>query len=338
MRIGSPRSLRPVAGNLPLRTLHACLRAPALHFLALGAALFLVTAQSGSDTVRAPIVITAARIAEIRDDYQQTMHTVPTAAEIDALVRRAAEEEMLYREALLLHLDRGDRAVEWRIIEKVRFLYGDAAGDDAEALRRGFALGLEKDDVVVRNALVTKIRLLAKAASRADEPGGDALEDELDGYLRQHQAAYAQAARVSLTQIFLSAEKHGASLEDDARALLDDLRDSSARPQSSTRAGDAFIAGREFRAASPTDLAKIFGDEFATAVAALEPGRWSGPIRSRYGLHLVWVSAHDAAAVPGLDALRPRVLRAYRAERRARYLTRMVDELRAAYRVEVQHG
>lgn len=338
MRIGSPRSLRPPAGNLPWRTLHACLRAPALHFLALGAALFLVTAQSGSDTVRAPIVITAARIAEIRDDYQHTMHTVPTAAEIEALVRRAAEEEMLYREALLLHLDRGDRAVEWRIIEKVRFLYGDAAGDDAEALRRGLALGLEKDDVVVRNALVTKIRLLAKAASRADEPGGDALEDELDGYLRQHQAAYAQAARVSLTQIFLSAEKHGASLEDDARALLDDLRDSSARPQSSARAGDAFIAGREFRAASPTDLAKIFGDEFATAVAALEPGRWSEPIRSRYGLHLVWVSARDAAAVPGLDALRPRVLRAYRAERRARYLTRMVDELRAAYRVEVQHG
>jgi hypothetical protein len=266
------------------------------------------------------------------------MHTVPTAAELDALVARAAEEEMFFREALLLHLDRGDRAVEWRIIEKVRFLYGDAVGDDAEALRRGLALGLEKDDVVVRNALVTKIRLLAKAASRADEPDGAALDRELDDYLRQHQGNYAQASRVSLTQIFLSADKHGAALDDDAHALLGRLRDSAARPESSTRLGDPFLAGRELRGASRGELAKMFGDEFATAVAALEPGRWSEPIRSRYGVHLVWVSARDAAAVPPLDAVRPRVLRAYRAERRARYLARMVDEMRATYHVEVQHG
>ncbi len=308
-----------------------------MHFLALGALLFAFSTRSGGGAVRPPIVITAAQVAEIRDDYQHTMHTVPTAVELDALVARAADEEMLYHEALLLHLDRGDRAVEWRIIEKVRFLYGDAAGDNAEALKRGLALGLEKGDVVVRNALVTKVRLLAKAASRADEPDGPALERELDGYLQQHQAAYAQAARLSLTQIFLSTEKHGASLEDDARTLLSRLRQSAASPESSTRMGDAFVAGRAFRGASPSELVKIFGDEFATAVSTLEPGRWSEPIRSRYGMHLVWVSGRDGAAVPALDAVRPRVLRAYRAERRARYLTKMADELRAAYHVQVEH-
>ncbi len=314
------------------------MRAPAVHFLVLGALLFTLSTRMGGGAVRPPIVITAARIAEIRDDYQRTMHTVATPAEVDALVARAAEEDMLYHEALLLHLDRNDRAVEWRIIEKVRFLYGDEAGDNGEALKRGLALGLEKDDVVVRNALVTKIRLLAKAASRADEPDGPALDRELEAYLQRHQGAYAQAARLTFTQIFLSAEKHGDALADDAHALLTELRRSAARPESSKRLGDPFIAGQSFRSTSRDELAKLFGDELATAVSTLEPGRWSEPLRSRYGMHLVWVAGRDAAAIPPLDAVRPRVLRAYRAERRERYLGKMIDELRANYRVQVEHG
>jgi parvulin-like peptidyl-prolyl isomerase len=70
----------------------------------------------------------------------------------------------------------------------------------------------------------------------------------------------------------------------------------------------------------------------------LQPGRWSEPIRSPYGIHLVWVAERDAATIPALDAVRPRVLRAYRAERRAQYLSRMMDDLHAAYEVRIEHG
>ena len=313
-------------------------RTPAVHFLALGALLFALATRSGGPAARPPIVITAARVAEIRDDYQRTVRTVPTSTELDALVAREADEEMLYREALLLKLDRGDRAVEWRVIEKMRFLYGDAAGDNAEALKRGLALGLERDDIVVRNALVTKIRLLAKAASRADEPGEPALERELENHLRRHRNAYAQAERLSLTQIFLSADKRGASLEDDARAVLKHLQESGARPESSPRLGDAFVAGSTFRSTSRSELAKIFGEGFTNALSELEAGRWSEPIRSPYGMHLVWIAGRDAGAAPALDAVRPRVLRAYRAEQRTRYLARMLDELRGTYEVRIEHA
>ncbi len=318
--------------------LRALLRAPAAHFLVLGALLYALVPRGGAPPSRAPIVITAERVAEIREDYERSMRAPPTPAELDALVAREADEEMLYREARLLRLDRGDRAVEWRVIEKMRFLYGDAAGDNAEALRRGLALELDRDDVVVRNALVTKIRLLAKAASRADEPSGAALERELETFLQAHRESYAQAERLRITQIFLSAARHGDSLAGDARAVLERLRASGAGPAAGTRLGDAFAAGNAFSAASPGDLAKVFGERFATAVAALTPGRWSDPIPSPYGLHLVWVDGRETATVPPLDAIRPRVLRAYRAERRTRYLAKMLDQLRAAYAVRVEHG
>jgi hypothetical protein len=319
----------------------ALARTPALHFLVIGAALAALDAATSAPrattTARAPIVITAARIAEIRDDYTRDV-AAPSPAELDALVARAADEEMLYREAVALGLDRGDRAVKWRIVEKMHFLYGDDAGDAETAYRRGIAIGLDRDDVVVRNALVTKMRLMAKAASKSDEPTGAALDRELEAFLQAHGEEYRQAARVSLTQVFLNAATHGAALEADARALAERLAREHTAPAAATHFGDPFIAGGTFRDVSPRGLAKTFGDEFAATVGSLPLERWSTPIASPYGVHLVWVSARAASELPPLAAVRTRVLRAYRAERRARYLGRMMDELRAAYPVEVQHA
>jgi hypothetical protein len=323
------------------RFARSAVRSPALHFLVLGAllaALDLGRPADVPDGGRPPIVITAARVDAIRDDYARTLQIAPTAEDLDALVAREADEEMLYREALLLGLDRHDRAVKWRIVEKMHFLFGDEAGDADAAYRRGLELGLDRADVVVRNALVTKMRLLAKTASRSEEPTGDALERELAAYLRDHAAAYARGSRVSLTHVFLSAAKRGDALAGDAAGLLARLRAAGTPPADAVRLGDPFPAGNTVNDAAAPTLAKLFGDACATAMLALAPGAWSDPIRSPYGLHLVQVTGRSAADVPPLDAVRDRVLRAYRAERRDRYLARLMTELRAAYRVEVEHA
>ena len=263
------------------RAIGAGVRAPALHFLALGALLAALSARTTGTaraTARPPIVITAARVAEIRDDYQQTLLTAPTPVELEALVAREADEEMLYREALLLGLDRGDRAVKWRIVDKMHFLYGDDAGDTETAYRRGMALGLARDDIVVRNALVTKMRLLAKAASRSEEPSGATLEGELPAYLQSHAGAYTASERLSLTQVFLSAGKRGAALEADARAVLSICcRRNKLSAGAGARLGDPFVAGRSSADVASESRPKSSAMQFATAVAELEAGRWSDP-------------------------------------------------------------
>ena len=121
-------------------------------------------------------------------------------------------------------------------------------------------------------------------------------------------------------------------------ALAERLARAHTPPADAARLGDPFVAGSAFREVSPHGLAKTFGDAFATTVAQLPAGRWSAPIASPYGKHLVWVDAREAAELPPLAAVRSRVLQAYRAERRAGYLGRMMDELRAAYPVEVEHA
>ena len=323
----------------PLRVVTALARAPALHFLALGALLFAISSTFAAPTrARAPIVISAARVAEIRDEYARMMATPPTESELAALVAREADEEMLYREALLLGLDRGDRAVEWRIIEKMEFLYGEAAGDNAESLRRGLELGLQRDDVVVRSGLVTKMRLLAKGTSRSEEPEGDALERELEAYLERNREEYTQAAHYTLTQVFLRGDAADATIETEARALRRTLEASASPPGETVKYGDPFVTGSFVRATSRAGLTKMFGDAFADAVAKLETKRWSEPIRSPFGLHLVWVAEKQEARAPGLDSVRSQVLQAYRAERQQEYARQMMEGIRRAYEVRVEKG
>ena len=90
------------------------------------------------------------------------------------------------------------------------------------------------------------------------------------------------------------------------------------------------------RATPRAGLVKLFGDELADAVAELEPGRWSEPLRSPYGLHLVWVLEKTDVRTPMLAEVRSQVLQAYRAERQQQYLERMLAGIRAAYEVRVE--
>jgi hypothetical protein len=66
-------------------------------------------------------------------------------------------------------------------------------------------------------------------------------------------------------------------------------------------------------------LDRTFGPGFAAAVAAVPERSWTGPVRSAYGLHLVWVHERVSARVPQPPAVLSRVvLRLLREHRDAR--------------------
>ena len=317
-----------------MRVVTGLARAPALHFLVIGALLFAISSRSAERApLRAPIVISAERVQEIRDEHARSLGAPPSPAEMESLLAREADDEMLYREALLLGLDRGDKAVEWRVIEKMEFLYGEEAGTYADALQRGLALGLQRDDVVVRNGLVTKMKLLAKGTSRSEEPTGDALERELEAYYGRHKDDYSQPESFTLTHVFLRGDEKRAV---EAKSLRAKLEAEASPPGASFRYGDPFVTGSLVRATPRAGLVKMFGEAFASAVAALEPNRWSEPIRSPYGLHLVWLSEKRGAGVAPLEDVRTQVVQSYRAERQREYAERMMDEIRAAYDVRIE--
>ncbi len=196
----------------------AWLRSPLLHFLVLGAVLFAVDrARTPATPAAAPIVVGAARIAQLRDEYTRATGLAPTPADERALVTHAVDDELLYRDALARGLDRDDRSIRWQLVEKMSFLDGrDEYDTDRDAsFARALALGLDRDDPVIRRMLIEKVRLLVKDAA-AREPVGD---DELRDWLARHPDAWRRPVRLDFRHVFFSSTRR-----DDAARVLAALR------------------------------------------------------------------------------------------------------------------
>jgi hypothetical protein len=106
-------------------------REPLLHFLFFGALVFaayklLNPVGNGTDQT--------ARIELTKDDLRQlAVHwiaqgrPVPTPDEMRVLVEQKVNEEILFREAIALGLDKGDEMIKRRLAQKMAFLAEDIA-------------------------------------------------------------------------------------------------------------------------------------------------------------------------------------------------------------------
>ncbi len=118
------------------------LREPLVHFLLGGALLFALYAAVADDPVdaRDRIVIDEVRVANLATTFQRTWLRPPTRVELDGLVREFVDEEILYREGLALGLDRDDAVIRRRMRQKMEFLSTDLGGQEvaSEAELAGF--------------------------------------------------------------------------------------------------------------------------------------------------------------------------------------------------------
>ncbi len=311
------------------------LRHPVLHFVLIGVTLFVArelwspAAPPRPPVQREPILISAEQIGVMKEDFVRRWGILPTPAQLSALIAQTIEEEMLYREARLLALDFQDGSVQRRLVEKMRAL-GDRPGRPPEELvSEARALGLD-EDIVIRRLLVEKMRILL-----AQDPGAPALTDaDLQDYLDRHRERFLQPAELTFSQLFLDEDLRGASIKDAARATLAQAR--TLPLADAVALSDPFLLGLRFQAYSRPRLIARFGTAFAEQVFALEPGVWSGPIASAYGLHLVLVEETREPRLPEVAAIRQQLLEAVGTERATQRLAQGLVRLRERYRIRVE--
>ena len=104
------------------------LREPLLHFLLLGAGLFLLFRLVASDS-GAPkeIVISEPRVEALAQGFARAWMRPPTAQELNGLVEDYIKEEIYYREAVTMGLDRDDVVIRRRLRQKLEFVSEDTA-------------------------------------------------------------------------------------------------------------------------------------------------------------------------------------------------------------------
>ena len=109
--------------------LHRILHEPLVHFLAIGAGLFLVYAvvQPHSPTADSRINIDRYELQRLAALWQAQWKRPPTHDELTRLVADRVREEVLYREALALNLDENDVLVRRRLAQKLEMALNDIA-------------------------------------------------------------------------------------------------------------------------------------------------------------------------------------------------------------------
>jgi hypothetical protein len=243
-------------------------REPLLHFLLLGTAIFVVYGFLPKPTAGEPgkIIITQGQLASIAESFALTRQRPPTREEWEGLVRARVREEVYYREAL--------------------------------------AMGLDKDDTIIRRRLLQKMEFVTDGIAATAQP----TDDDLKAYLAAHSDKFRIEQRFTFRQLYLDPKKHGDNLAQDAAQLLAKLNQAGGASDVPAL-GDPFVLDQKFDALPPSEVGKLFGDKFAAALAGLVPGRWQGPIESAYGVHLVYVSERSERREATLSEVREAVQR-----------------------------
>lgn len=105
------------------------LQEPLMHFLVLGALLFAGYGllNRGGEPVAGQIVVTQGKIEHMRAAFSRVWQRPPSPAELDGLIQDYIREEVYYREAMGLSLDRDDTVIRRRLRQKMEFVANDLA-------------------------------------------------------------------------------------------------------------------------------------------------------------------------------------------------------------------
>jgi len=266
-----------------------------VHFLVLGALIFvaygLVSDRAGNGPRQ--IVVTPGTIENLTATFSRTWQRPPTEQELDGLIQDHVREEVLYREAMALGLDRDDTVIRRRLRQKMEFI---------------------SDDVTVR-----------------EQPG----DDELRAYLAENADSFRVEPRSTFRHVHLDPDRRGDALAGDVERLLAELN-RLGDTDDVAALGDSLLLDTEFEAISEREVAGIFGETFAAQLPTLPLGRWVGPVASGYGVHLVLVEERTAGRVPALEEVRDAVLREWSRARRVEANEEFYQGLLRRYTVIVE--
>jgi peptidyl-prolyl cis-trans isomerase C len=276
------------------------LKEPLLHFLLAGAAIYLLfgmLGQSEADDVAVEentIVVTKGEIDWFAEMWQKKWNRPPSEIEMVGLVRDHLRETVLYREAV--------------------------------------AMGLDKDDVIIRRRMAQKLEFLAQDLITPEEPS----EEALQAFFKENADRYQPPPLLTFTHVFLDPDKRGDDTLTDAEKLKAELIASATVPDEASDLGDRFMLQAYYPERDEADLAKLFGGEFASSIMALEPEKWHGPVLSGYGTHLVYVQARLESPPPTYEQVAERVREDLVNEEREKLNEEYIESLLARYEVVIE--
>ncbi len=199
------------------------------------------------------------------------------------------------------------------------------------AYREGQAMGLDTNDTIIRRRLRQKLELVTEDLVALAEP----TEEELQAWLDANTATYTLEPRYTLRQVYFSPDRRGEAVVRDAEQALVLLQTGGAMVDPD-QVGDPLPLPSMMRDEWESAIARQFGSVFTDGLATLEPGGWSGPVESGFGVHLVFLEAVTPGRPMTLEEARAAVTRDLGKARRDEAVDTLYETLAERYTVTVE--
>jgi hypothetical protein len=154
-------------------------------------------------------------------------------------------------------------------------------------------------------------------------------DTELRTFFDENRHRYRDTDRLTFTQVFLG-ENASARQIAEWRALTKEPETTAQRVE--TVAQPSLLPER-MELAAPEGIALVFGETFSRNVLDAPAGKWSGPLESAYGWHLVWIEDRSEGGAPTLQEVRAQVVRDLMYEKRQKAEMELIERLKRNYEI-----
>jgi parvulin-like peptidyl-prolyl isomerase len=188
-----------------------------------------------------------------------------TKTELDNTINDYIKEEVLYREALKMNLDKYDYVIKKRLIQKLDFITND----------------LIDQDITISNS-------------------------DIENYYNKNKNSFKTEPNVTFTHIYFKDL-------DSAKTKIELLKQNkiNIRFDQATKHGTRFIYNTNYIDKTPDFIESHFGKDFTKKLFNIKitPNKWVGPIKSKYGYHLVLLTKKTNQTLPNISETKEQIKR-----------------------------
>jgi hypothetical protein len=268
-----------------------------VHFFIIGALIYAAYAYTGTKAIEDDgkrISVTAGEITWLEDTWKKRWNRPPTPEELQGIVKQFLRERVLSSEAT--------------------------------------AMGLDKDDIVIRRRLAQKLEYLSQDVL----DGGTPSDEELTAFFEKNAKAYEEPAVLTLTHVFFDPDKRGGQALEEAKTQKVVLSNQKVAPTDARSYGDPFMLQSYYPERTYGELSKLFGSGFVETLSGLPEGEWHGPVLSGYGVHLVYIHHRQDARPAKLSDVKDKVLLDWQDKRRQELSEKYLSGLLERYEVLIE--
>lgn len=257
------------------------LKQPLLHFLLIGAAFFLIfhlTSSKNPESDLKTVIVDKNSLVTFmqyrskkfnQDEFEAKLKKMPET-ELNNLIEDYVREEVLYREALSLGMDKDDYLIRRRMIQKIEFI---------------------NEDLTYNSQNIT------------NQDVKDYYDKNLDDFKIEPNATFTHV-------YFSNDKNGINKAKQLAEKKLTVLNKNNVPFSDSVKHGDRFLYHLNYVERTPEFVKSHFGAEMSEDIFNLVPDEtnWYGPFESQYGYHLVLLADKKDEEIPGIEEVSDSIL------------------------------